>query len=1099
MDAFTSLYPPSPENGKRFFCFFSFTAKSFFFLLFLAYSSQAAPQPDARNLDSLRSLNLLNSGYSYLLSEKYDSAATAYAEALELCRNLGSLRRTAYCLNALAECHLRKEEFDSAHGFLLDARAFEEKFLPAGSSEEARSQYLLGLVLGNEDRLTEAVEAFEKAIAVYQRMAPDDSVMLASCDASLADTWKSLGRFDAAVRHVDRGAGIFSRAGVDYQNHYAQALLTSGAIKCYQGEYDSAITILSRSLSLLQGQGTNTLKSIAMIYLGSCYARKGDYAKAVEMHREALGAYKEGVAGKTSLGGCYMQLGEQYFNLGDYEKAIDYLTQAMQVIKSSLNDKHRTNAEPLELLGRTYLALGQTEKALDFTNQSIAIRENALGSRHPALRFSYETKGDILRKTGSPRQALDYYGKALEISEAMNGNRDSYAVVRILILMGSTEIELGRFRQADSILSLAFEQGARSSTRSPVQMAAAYLALGDLLDGQAKYAGAAREYQRSIMDLCTDFSDTSLCANPSPLQVRNAKEIIPVLAAKGRALQKMYVRGERDRSYLLAALNSCEAALNIGDEAVRSFTNVDSKLFHEEEISSVQESAIDLATKLFLVTHDSSYEKHALELAECARAQVLLQNITQSHVEHFGGIPDSVLQRELALRADANSCDILIDRALAGMDSVSPERLSNLQARRFAARERMDHLDGQMMRDYPGYHECHSGQTAFQLGALQRLLGPQTALVEYFCGKSNLYIFLVKAGSLRLVTVPGKHLPGEVEGIRTALKSIDPVSFVQHSTRLYQTLLAPIRTDLRGVNKLVIVPDGTLSYLPFEALLESAPGKIGEKEMQSGKLPYLLKSFDLSYSYSASFFATFVRRNDGRESSPRFAGFAPVFSDSTGNAALLASNFVSRQADTSAIRSITVDGKRFNELKYSEMEIQSIGENFRRSGVSVAEFLHGSATEEAFKRNAGRSKFVHVATHGLMNGENPRLSGLLFAPESNGGTDDGILYAGETYNLKLDADLLVLSSCESGLGKLARGEGVMSITRGFFYAGARNIVVSLWRIYDKQTSQFMQEFYKHILDGESYAGALRQAKLRMIEDPLTSFPSKWAGFVLLGR
>jgi CHAT domain-containing protein len=297
----------------------------------------------------------------------------------------------------------------------------------------------------------------------------------------------------------------------------------------------------------------------------------------------------------------------------------------------------------------------------------------------------------------------------------------------------------------------------------------------------------------------------------------------------------------------------------------------------------------------------------------------------------------------------------------------------------------------------------------------------------------------------------------------------------------------------------VLVPDGSLCYLPFEALLESAPAQAeARKPIQLVNLPYLVRSYDVSYSYSASFYANCVERSRGMTATGDFSGFAPVFADSS-SSSLLASNWLAHQSDPAAFRSIAVDGKVFSELKYSEEEVESISGDFRQNGLPVSEFLRGRATEEAFKQLGGRSKFVHIATHGLMNEEHPRLSGLLFSPAGDSGQEDGILYAGETYNLKLDADLLVLSSCQSGVGKMVRGEGVMSITRGFFYAGARNIVVSLWRVYDKQTAQLMKEFYKNILDGEEYARALRKAKLQMIENPSTSFPSKWAGFVLMGR
>ena len=143
---------------------------------------------------------------------------------------------------------------------------------------------------------------------------------------------------------------------------------------------------------------------------------------------------------------------------------------------------------------------------------------------------------------------------------------------------------------------------------------------------------------------------------------------------------------------------------------------------------------------------------------------------------------------------------------------------------------------------------------------------------------------------------------------------------------------------------------------------------------------------------------------------------------------------------------------------------------------------------------------MHIATHGYINEEHPELSMLLFSqPQNMTATEDGVLYASEMYNLTLNADLLVLSSCESGLGKLVKGEGVMAITRGFFYSGANNIIFSLWKVYDRQTNELMTEFYLHVLKGETFSSALRKSKLQLIADRSTAFPSKWSGFILMGE
>jgi CHAT domain-containing protein len=231
-----------------------------------------------------------------------------------------------------------------------------------------------------------------------------------------------------------------------------------------------------------------------------------------------------------------------------------------------------------------------------------------------------------------------------------------------------------------------------------------------------------------------------------------------------------------------------------------------------------------------------------------------------------------------------------------------------------------------------------------------------------------------------------------------------------------------------------------------------------------------------------------------------FLGFAPVFGGEKPADEMLASRYLAQRGDSTVLRSATVRGKYFEELPNSEKEVSDIYRCFSEKGLFSQEFLRQDATEEAFKANAGRYSVVHIATHGLVDEADPRMSALVFTPnDTTLSQEDGILYADEVQDLKLNADLVVLSSCESGVGKMVRGEGLMALTRGFFYAGARNVVFSLWRVIDRQTSDLMSLFYKEVLAGRSYSYALRAAKLKMIATPGSAYPLNWAGFVLVGR
>jgi CHAT domain-containing protein len=277
---------------------------------------------------------------------------------------------------------------------------------------------------------------------------------------------------------------------------------------------------------------------------------------------------------------------------------------------------------------------------------------------------------------------------------------------------------------------------------------------------------------------------------------------------------------------------------------------------------------------------------------------------------------------------------------------------------------------------------------------------------------------------------------------------------------------------------------------------------------------YLVKRFGISYQLSASMFHSSLQQPPLKKAGTySFIGFAPVFSPDSANSHLTARNITILNTitnDEQSLRSVSVNGKFLNELPYSEMEIEEIITLFNNKNLPAIGYFHSFANEGAFRREAGKYSFIHLSTHGLTNETYPALSGLIFSPANVSGDtstvsqallapdDDGILTASDLYGLDLSADLAVLSACESGIGKLVRGEGLISMSRGFFFSGVPNIIYSLWKVGDKSTRELMVNFYSGILNGKSFNRALQESKLKMIYNNNYAYPLYWGGFVLVG-
>ena len=281
-----------------------------------------------------------------------------------------------------------------------------------------------------------------------------------------------------------------------------------------------------------------------------------------------------------------------------------------------------------------------------------------------------------------------------------------------------------------------------------------------------------------------------------------------------------------------------------------------------------------------------------------------------------------------------------------------------------------------------------------------------------------------------------------------------------------------------SVKKLVIIPDGRLGTIPFEALLTQ---KMPNNSKNFKDFPYLIKRFEVAYTYAATLFYQNVKKEQNELAEQIFL-CAPV-------------NFESENPNEVALR------HSLASLPNTETEVQKIEQLFVTQGFKAEVFLRKKAQEATLKNDQfKKSKYIHFATHGVVNETSPELSQIFLAATANQ-KEDGNLYSGEIYNLAINADLVTLSACQTGLGKITKGEGIIGLTRALLYAGSRNVVVSLWKVADESTAILMIDFYKVLLEKHkgNFSASLRQSKINMINEGKFSKPYYWSPFVLIGQ
>ena len=354
-------------------------------------------------------------------------------------------------------------------------------------------------------------------------------------------------------------------------------------------------------------------------------------------------------------------------------------------------------------------------------------------------------------------------------------------------------------------------------------------------------------------------------------------------------------------------------------------------------------------------------------------------------------------------------------------------------------------------------------------------LDRNSVILEYSMGDSSSTLWVITPDAYQMIMLPGrKILEEQAETFRFAILNPDQdnKAFLQQSGYfLYKQLIQPAEAFLSKKSQLVILPDGILHYIPFEVLITTEAASGADKPY--GKLSYLGKKFPTSYGQSASVYLSMVNdrstlSNTGLEMKELLAFGDPVY------------------------------GGKYKRLEYSGEEMKSIAALFPEAMVKT--FIREEATEENAKKEKMLSEYrhIHFATHGVMDEKNPEKSGLVLSQE-NLSTEDGILRADEISGLQLNADLVVLSACQTGIGKMIRGEGMIGLSRSFMYAGAPSVVMSLWSVADQSTNILMKRFYAYLITKkQSKAGALQQARISMIKDEQYAHPFFWAPFVLTG-
>ncbi|HEY4589312.1 MAG TPA: CHAT domain-containing protein, partial [Thermoanaerobaculia bacterium] len=504
--------------------------------------------------------------------------------------------------------------------------------------------------------------------------------------------------------------------------------------------------------------------------------------------------------------------------------------------------------------------------------------------------------------------------------------------------------------------------------------------------------------------------------------------------------------------------------------------------------SALRHQAYELDLDLLMESHraepTAGWDRAALETAERARARTLVELLSEAGVDVHQGVDPALLERRASLlrRLSAKT-----ERALREHPKGADERAA-LEEQRLAVLRDLDSVEAEIRERSPGFAALTQPQPLSAAG-IQALLDSDTLLLSYSLGEERSYLWAVTSDRIESFELPARaRVEALARKVYEELSRFDVEGRRQEgedAAALGRLLLGPVAGRLPGKpgKRLVVVPDGALEYVPFGGL----PSPEGPETAP------LIERHEIADLPSASALA--VQRHLLERRPPaakRIAVIAdPVFD-------LRDSRLTARVAGRSTVRSGEGDSP-FERLPASRQEAEAIAALVPR-GESMLALGFDAALPRVLGDRLSGFRVVHFATHGVIDAERPALSGLaLSMVDAAGRPQEGFLHLHDVYNLRLDADLVVLSGCRTALGKEVRGEGLIGLTRGFQYAGASRVLASLWRVKDQATAALMTRFYRALwIDKLPPAAALRQAQLGVRGQRRWRDPYFWAGFVLEG-
>ena len=840
----------------------------------------------------------------------------------------------------------------------------------------------------------------------------------------------------------------FCRSVIQLTNLYfkAKSLRDEPTIK----DYPESIKAFEQAIDIARKIGSGEHEVKCLRQLSVIYDETNNPRESYRLNIEA-----QEIARKLNI---KRELEYSSYNIGRYYSNASVYSLALENFENSLKIATELNASDRALssmaLGNTYSDLGQYDKALSYITPALEIYRAQKDKQDTAIALLnlgviYRRRGFLTSDRADWNRALAYYQEALGLLRSLN---DASNEIVILNNIGSVYSDLADYSEAMRYFQEGLDRARKTNYAEKTGMLLNNIGIVQATLGN--YEESTKYYQQAI-DLA--------------LETHGGKILWEAYLERANAYksQGKFAEAAEDYQRSITVIEDIRSKINMEDLKA-SFLGTEKRIEPYQQL-------IDLFIKMSRTSPEKGYEGQAFNYLERAKARAFLDSLEVADIDISQRVDFKLRNREKEIAGELSR----LYSALTLPDLPEKSKRELLKQTQ-ALETEYESLKQEIRLTSPAYADLHYPEIITLAETQKELLDSKTAVWAYSVGKNSSYVFVLTRKHLKIAALPPRdRIQAQITAYLRVITDKDNRDF--KVGRELGRALMPVAME-QGISNIIIVPDDWLNFLPFETL------PTGE-----GVRSWLIQKFRISYAPSISSYRELLRRQKartGKTSLDLLAVGNPLPGPQGVSLPTLEPSLSGRQTPAGS-------GQEVSGLKFSGLEIRTIAALFKKDKTHVATGI--LATEKELKAlPLDQFKILHFATHAYIDDKNPARSYLLLSPDK-GAEEDGFLQTREIFNLRINADLVTLSACQTGLGQLIRGEGIEGLSRAFTYAGASGVLMSLWSIDDQASSQLMMRFYIHLKSSDSITEALQKTKVELIKSGSLSHPYYWGGFILSGK